>query len=55
MHIILWKFTVREERIQEFVGAYGSDGDWAQLFSGRLAHPWRFSKGGYFSWSDESV
>jgi heme-degrading monooxygenase HmoA len=32
MHIILWKFTVREERIQEFVGAYGSDGDWAQLF-----------------------
>jgi heme-degrading monooxygenase HmoA len=32
MHIILWKFTVREERIQEFIGAYGSDGDWAQLF-----------------------
>jgi heme-degrading monooxygenase HmoA len=32
MHIILWKFTVREERVQEFTGAYGSDGDWAQLF-----------------------
>jgi heme-degrading monooxygenase HmoA len=32
MHIILWKFTVREERIQEFIGACGSDGHWAQLF-----------------------
>ena len=32
MHIIVWKFTVREGRIQEFIGAYGCDGDWAQLF-----------------------
>jgi heme-degrading monooxygenase HmoA len=32
MHIIMWKFTVREERIQEFIRACRSDGDWAQLF-----------------------
>jgi heme-degrading monooxygenase HmoA len=28
----MWKFTVREEHVQEFIGAYGSQGDWAQLF-----------------------
>jgi heme-degrading monooxygenase HmoA len=32
MHIILWKFTVREDRVEEFIRACGSDGDWAQLF-----------------------
>ncbi len=32
MHIILWKFTVREECIQDFTLAYGSNGDWANLF-----------------------
>ena len=32
MHVILWKFTVREERIRDFVRACRSDGDWAQLF-----------------------
>jgi heme-degrading monooxygenase HmoA len=32
MHIIIWKFTVREEHIQEFISAYESNGDWANLF-----------------------
>jgi quinol monooxygenase YgiN len=32
MHVILWEFTVREEYVQEFIGACGSDGDWAKLF-----------------------
>ena len=35
MHVIIWEFTVREDRIPEFVSAYGSNGDWARLF--RLA------------------
>jgi quinol monooxygenase YgiN len=32
MHIIIWQFTVREEHIQEFISACGSNGDWANLF-----------------------
>ena len=32
MHIIIWEFTVREEHIQEFISAYDSNGDWANLF-----------------------
>ena len=32
MHIILWKFTVREEHTHKFTAAYGSEGDWASLF-----------------------
>jgi len=32
MHIIIWEFTVREEHIQEFIFAYDSHGDWANLF-----------------------
>lgn len=32
MHVIIWEFTVREEHIQEFIRAYNSNGDWAQLF-----------------------
>ncbi len=32
MHIIIWEFTVREEYIQQFISAYGSNGDWASLF-----------------------
>jgi heme-degrading monooxygenase HmoA len=32
MHIIIWEFTVREEHIQEFISAYGSSGDWDNLF-----------------------
>jgi heme-degrading monooxygenase HmoA len=32
MHIIIWEFTVREERIQEFISAYKADGDWGTLF-----------------------
>jgi heme-degrading monooxygenase HmoA len=32
MHIIIWEFTVREECVQEFISAYDSNGDWANLF-----------------------
>ena len=32
MHVIIWEFTVREEYIQQFISAYGSNGDWASLF-----------------------
>jgi heme-degrading monooxygenase HmoA len=32
MHIIIWEFTVREEHVQEFISACGSNGDWASLF-----------------------
>ncbi len=32
MHVIIWEFTVREERIHEFISVYNSDGDWATLF-----------------------
>jgi heme-degrading monooxygenase HmoA len=32
MHVIIWEFTVREEYVQQFVAACGSDGDWAKLF-----------------------
>ena len=32
MHIVIWEFTVREEHIQEFISAYHSNGDWANLF-----------------------
>jgi heme-degrading monooxygenase HmoA len=32
MHIIIWEFVVREEHIQDFISACGSDGDWAKLF-----------------------
>jgi heme-degrading monooxygenase HmoA len=29
---IIWSFRVRTEREQEFVAAYGPNGDWVQLF-----------------------
>jgi hypothetical protein len=29
---IVWEFTVRADRIVEFVSAYGNDGDWVRLF-----------------------
>ena len=32
MHIIIWEFAVRDEYIQKFISAYGSNGDWARLF-----------------------
>jgi heme-degrading monooxygenase HmoA len=32
MQIIIWQYAVREEHMQEFTSAYGSDGDWANLF-----------------------
>jgi len=30
---ILWSFTVAAQREQDFVRAYGPDGDWARLFA----------------------
>lgn len=35
MHVIIWEFVVRLDRIHEFLSAYKPDGNWAQLF--RLA------------------
>jgi heme-degrading monooxygenase HmoA len=35
MHIILWEFVVKPDKIDAFVAAYKATGDWAQLF--RLA------------------
>jgi heme-degrading monooxygenase HmoA len=32
MHIVIWEYAVREEHIQEFTSAYGSNGVWANLF-----------------------
>jgi heme-degrading monooxygenase HmoA len=32
MHVIIWEFTVREESIQQFISACGTNGDWANLF-----------------------
>jgi heme-degrading monooxygenase HmoA len=39
MHVIVWEFTVREEHIQDFIRAYGANGDWEKLF--RLAEGYR--------------
>jgi heme-degrading monooxygenase HmoA len=33
MHVIMWAFVVRPDKVGEFVSAYKGDGDWAQLFS----------------------
>lgn len=32
MHVIVWEFTVPEERRETFEKAYGSEGNWAMLF-----------------------
>ena len=32
-HLRLWRFVVAPENEASFVAAYGSDGDWAKLFS----------------------
>jgi heme-degrading monooxygenase HmoA len=32
MYVILWEFIVKSDKIDAFVTAYKSDGDWAQLF-----------------------
>ena len=32
MHIIIWEFIVPEPHQDEFISAYGSEGDWAKLF-----------------------
>lgn len=33
MHVIVWEFLPRPDRVEEFERAYGPDGDWARLFS----------------------
>jgi len=33
MHVIMWGFVVRPEKVREFISAYKADGAWAQLFS----------------------
>jgi heme-degrading monooxygenase HmoA len=32
MHVIMWEFVVRPEKIHDFVTAYRANGPWAQLF-----------------------
>jgi heme-degrading monooxygenase HmoA len=32
MHVIMWEFVVRPEKIHEFLAAYQATGGWAQLF-----------------------
>ncbi len=32
MHVIVWRFQANPERRDDFVAAYGPDGDWARLF-----------------------
>jgi|SRR5665811_1833670 len=32
MFVIVWKYTVRADAVDEFCAAYGPSGDWAQLF-----------------------
>ena len=32
MHVIVWRFRANPERRDDFVAAYGPDGDWAKLF-----------------------
>lgn len=32
MHVIVWRFRANPERRDDFVAAYGADGDWANLF-----------------------
>jgi heme-degrading monooxygenase HmoA len=32
MHVIIWEFRVREQYIPQFISAYGTNGDWAELF-----------------------
>lgn len=32
MFIVVWQFEIAEENVAAFEAAYGSDGEWAQLF-----------------------
>jgi len=32
MHVIIWEFEVKPDRLSEFVAAYSANGAWAQLF-----------------------
>ena len=32
MFVRVWEYTVPAEAVDDFVAAYGSDGDWARLF-----------------------
>jgi quinol monooxygenase YgiN len=34
MHVRLWRFRARPDRVREFEDAYGPDGPWARLFRG---------------------
>jgi hypothetical protein len=36
MHVIVWEFVVRPDKIRDFIAAYKADGDWAQLLNGKL-------------------
>ena len=33
MHVIVWRFRPKPERVAEFETAYGPDGAWARLFA----------------------
>ena len=32
MHLVQWDFLPAEDRLAEFLAAYGSEGDWVRLF-----------------------
>ena len=32
MHVRLWRFRARPDRVREFEAAYGADGPWVRLF-----------------------
>ncbi len=32
MHVIIWEFVVRPDKVRQFISAYRPDGDWARLF-----------------------
>jgi quinol monooxygenase YgiN len=33
VHVMVWRFDVKPTAVDAFLGAYGSDGDWARLFA----------------------
>jgi len=33
MHVIMWEFVVKPDKIHDFVAAYKATGDWAKLFA----------------------
>lgn len=32
MHVIIWEFHVRKDRVADFERVYGPEGDWVQFF-----------------------